>query len=102
MTPGTWEEELLSLFPSISILHRPPSWLQRWQQPYSTGAGDGEKGSGVDGVGGEGEKGSGEDEGVGADGGQQGEAEWEKYTLEVEDDLLWRVDVIKVRVQRSM
>ncbi|CAI5991669.1 unnamed protein product [Closterium sp. NIES-65] len=80
-TSGTWEAELRSLFPTISILHRPPSWLQQSQQADST----------------ERERGGQEDQG--GEGVQRGEvAREEEYKREAEDGLLWRVDVVKVDV----
>ncbi|CAI5986931.1 unnamed protein product [Closterium sp. NIES-65] len=80
-TSGTWEAELRSLFPTISILHRPPSWLQQSQQADST----------------ERERGGQEDQG--REGVQRGEvAREEEYKREAEDGLLWRVDVVKVDV----
>ncbi|CAI5522772.1 unnamed protein product [Closterium sp. Naga37s-1] len=83
-TGGSWEADLLSLFPAISILHRPPSWLQQWQQSDSTGGGERERGSQED---------------QGGEGFQRGEvAREEEYKREADDGLLWRVDVIKVDV----
>ncbi|GJP40738.1 hypothetical protein CLOM_g391 [Closterium sp. NIES-68] len=36
LLPGSWEEALSALFPSITILYRPPSWLQQSQQAYAS------------------------------------------------------------------